>query len=71
MDFWKTVGRVSPAEWTATRSRRGASYDRVTALLKSFDDWSGENEISGAMAIVVHTAYHLGQIRLTARAHAG
>ncbi len=32
-------------------------------MLKSDIDWGGETAIGGALAIVVHTAYHLGEIR--------
>jgi hypothetical protein len=70
-EIWNTVDRVSPEEWQTIRDRLRASHSRVTALMKSFDGWDGENEIGGALAIVVHTAYHLGQIRLTARANGG
>jgi hypothetical protein len=31
--------------------------------MKGFDAWDGKNEIAAALAIVVHTAYHLGEIR--------
>ena len=70
-DIWNRVGRVTPSEWQEIRDRLRASHARVTALMKSFDGWDGDNEIGGALAIVVHTAYHLGQIRLTARANGG
>jgi hypothetical protein len=65
-EIWRTVHAVSPAEWDATKARARASYDRVTSYVRSLETWDGENEIGGALAIVVHTAYHLGQIRLTA-----
>lgn len=70
-DIWNRVGRVTPPEWQEIRDRLRASHARVTALMKGFDGWDGDNEIGGALAIVVHTAYHLGQIRLTARANGG
>ena len=70
----KTVGKidwqaswylkaVTPEEWEALKQRLRASYQSVTALIKSFTTWEGENELGGALAIVVHTAYHLGEIR--------
>ena len=65
-EIWRTVHAVSPAEWDATKARARASYDRVTSYIRSLESWDGENQIGGAIAIVVHTAYHLGQIRLTA-----
>jgi hypothetical protein len=67
-EIWRTTGAVSPAEWDAAKARLRASYERVSSHVRSLEGWDGENEIGGALAIVVHTAYHLGQIRLTARA---
>jgi hypothetical protein len=40
-----------------------ASYERMLALMRSFDTWEGENDIAGALAVLAHTAYHLGEIR--------
>lgn len=57
------VTAVSPDEWDALRQDLRATYQQVRALLESFDAWNGEEDISGALAIVVHTAYHLGEIR--------
>jgi hypothetical protein len=54
---------VTPEEWDALRQRLRAAYARVVALARSIDTWQGENELGGALAIVVHTAYHLGEIR--------
>ena len=30
----------------------------------SFEKWDGKYDIAGALSILVHTAYHLGGIRL-------
>ena len=54
---------VTSAEWDALRRRLKETYQRVLTLMKGFETWDGENEISGALAILVHTAYHLGEIR--------
>ena len=55
--------RVTPDEWEALKGRLRDAYASVTAVIKSFETWDGENDIGGALAIVVHTAYHLGEIR--------
>ena len=60
---WQQVTTVSPAEWDDLRQQLRDSYQRVRALFERFETWNGEDEISGALAIVVHTAYHLGEIR--------
>ena len=54
---------VTSAEWDALKQRLKSAYQELTALVKGFDSWQGENELGGALAIVVHTAYHLGEIR--------
>ena len=62
-EIWRTVSAVTPAEWEQSKQRLKASYQRVLALLKHFETWDSEDNISGALAILVHTAYHLGEIR--------
>jgi hypothetical protein len=39
------------------------TYTRVLGMLRGMEDWDSENVIGGAMAIIIHTAYHLGEIR--------
>jgi hypothetical protein len=64
-EIWRKTGSVSTEEWQAMNARLRASYDRVSSYARNLETWDGENEIGGALAIVAHTAYHLGQIRLT------
>jgi hypothetical protein len=59
---WK-VTTVSPEEWDDLRQRLRDTYQQVRTLFQSFEAWDGDEDISGALAIVVHTAYHLGEIR--------
>ena len=54
---------VTPDEWNALRQRLRSAYQDLMTLIKGFDTWQGENELGGALAIMVHTAYHLGEIR--------
>ena len=62
-EIWETVREVTPEEWETQKRRLRESYQRVVATLKSYDKWEGEYGISGALAILTHTAYHLGGIR--------
>lgn len=62
-EIWRTVQQVTPQEWEASKARLRASYDAVLTLMQSFVAWDGEEQLSGALAIIVHTAYHLGEIR--------
>jgi hypothetical protein len=62
-EIWRTVRAVTPAAWAESQRRLAETYQRLTALLRGLDAWEGENEIGGAMAVLVHTAYHLGEMR--------
>src|SRR5262245_6128225 len=44
---------VTPEEWDALLQRLRATYQDLTALIKSFTTWQGENELGGALAVVV------------------
>lgn len=60
------VHTVSAAEWEALKEELRDAYEVVTEELRSLDGW-GERSVGGAMAIVAHTAYHLGAVRQLAR----
>lgn len=62
-EIWQTVREVTPEEWEAQKRRLKESYERVMATLKNYDKWEGEYGVAGALAILTHTAYHLGGIR--------
>jgi hypothetical protein len=62
-DIWRRVNQVSPEEWQAYKDQLKETYQRIISLLQSMEDWNDERPIGGAMAIAVHTAYHLGEIR--------
>ncbi len=61
--IWRETGAVSAAEWQAIQADLRTSYDHVKILLDEIDDFSSVERIGGLIAIVVHTAYHLGEIR--------
>jgi hypothetical protein len=64
-DIWRRVSKVSPEEWKAYKDQLKETYQRILSMLQNLDpaDWDDERSFSGAMAIAVHTAYHLGEIR--------
>src|SRR5688572_1045012 len=62
-EIWERVQAVSPEEWEASKLRLKASYQQIRVTMQNFDTWEGDGDIGGAMAILVHTAYHLGEIR--------
>lgn len=57
------VGEVTEAEWTALKQTLRESYTRVRATMEGFDSWDNDHRVGGAVAIIVHTAHHLGEIR--------
>jgi hypothetical protein len=62
-EIWRRISAVSDAEWQDLVTRLRQTYHRIYALLTDWPDWDAEHPISGALAIVVHSAYHLGEIR--------
>lgn len=60
-EIWNRVEAVTPEEWDAIQARLRASYERVRGVISAVNDWN--ESLGDAMAIVVHTAYHLGEIR--------
>jgi hypothetical protein len=62
-EIWHTVARVGPEEWQSIQSELRTNYNRIVNLIESIPTWSDEDEIGNAIAVVVHTAYHLGEIR--------
>lgn len=61
--IWRTVSSVTPEEWDASKQRLADTYQSLLTLLKNHDNWEGEHDMGDAMAMVIHTAYHLGEIR--------
>lgn len=62
-EIWQTVREVTPEEWEGQKRRLKESYERVMATMKNYDKWEGEYGVAGSLAILTHTAYHLGGIR--------
>ena len=60
--IWRAVEKVTPAEWDDYRSKLKDAYLRMDRLFHDNATWN-EDTMGGALSIVVHTAYHLGEIR--------
>lgn len=67
-EIWQEVRQVTPEEWEAQKQRLRESYRRVLETIRGYDRWQGEYGISGSLAVLTHTAYHLGGIRQALRA---
>ena len=61
--IWRTVHEVTPEEWEASKQRLRETHQRVVALVKGYETWEFDGAISGAIIMLVHTAYHIGEIR--------
>ena len=59
---WRRTG-ATPEEWAALQERLRAAHRGVLDLLGDEATFRDERALGGAMAIVAHTAYHLGEIR--------
>lgn len=62
-EIWRRVNKVSTEEWTAYQDQLKETYQRVISMLKNLEDWNDDRPLGGALAIAIHTAYHLGEIR--------
>lgn len=60
--IWRTVEKVTPAEWNALQANLKKTYQRLVQRFRGTTRWN-EDAIGGGMAIIAHTAYHLGEIR--------
>ena len=61
-EIWRTVEKVTPEEWDQLRASLKAAYQRISTLFHQNQTWN-QDTIGGSLSIVVHTAYHLGEIR--------
>jgi hypothetical protein len=62
--IWNTVRAVTPEEWAAGQARLRETYQRIVTLAKTYDKWdTTEDAIGGAIGMIAHSAYHLGEIR--------
>jgi hypothetical protein len=63
---WR-VQHVGPGEWEALKGELRRGYETLKPALESVQTW-GEGPMVDSMAIVAHTAYHLGALRQVVRA---
>ncbi|MCL4871163.1 MAG: hypothetical protein KJ063_19560 [Anaerolineae bacterium] len=62
-EIWRTVKQVTPEEWEQIQAELRVSYQAILQLLEGTTTWENEMQIGGAMGMIAHTAYHLGEIR--------
>ena len=59
---WTDVTQVNDEEWAALIARVERTLEAIRNFASTFEGWHARY-LGGAMAMVVHTAYHLGEIR--------
>ena len=62
-EIWEQDAPVTPAEWTALLAELRAEHAELLRFMNDPKTWELEDALGGCMAIVAHTAYHLGAIR--------
>jgi len=58
-----TLTTVTDDEWDALRQRLRDGYQGLRQTITAISTWDDAHDIGDPLAAVVHTAYHLGEIR--------
>ena len=61
-ESWR-VQKVTAPEWDALKSRVRQAYTGVLAAVRGQDAWDRPQDVTDSLAILAHSAYHLGAIR--------
>lgn len=61
--IWETISSVSTDEWDTIQTNLKTTYERVKGHLANTESWEGDHELSCVFGMIIHTAYHLGEIR--------
>jgi hypothetical protein len=61
--IWRTVQVVTPEEWANSQQQLRNAYQTVRTVVQSTPSWEMEGAVNGAMGLLLHNAYHLGEIR--------
>lgn len=62
-EVWRTVSKVTPEEWKSIQAELRTNYQNMRKYIESVQEWPNEDALGTAMAIIAHSAYHLGEIR--------
>jgi hypothetical protein len=62
-EIWERVDWVSIKEWEELRDRLRMTYTRLIERLRTTEDWEQNDAVGASIAILAHTACHLGVIR--------
>jgi hypothetical protein len=62
-EIWRNTRTVNAEEWAALKTHLREVYAQTRVMVQSMPDWGMEDAMGGAIGLVAHTAYHLGEIR--------
>lgn len=62
-EIWRTVNEVNEEEWEMIKAELRSNYNQILALIEETSFWDDGVVLGGAMDLIAHTAYHLGEIR--------
>jgi hypothetical protein len=62
-EIWRTTEAVDSEDWAAIQLELQAAYARLLDLIDHTPGWQTSEQYASAIAVVAHTAYHLGEIR--------
>ncbi len=62
-----TLKTVTPQAWDTLRADLHKTYTHTAELIEGFELWN-EDELGDALAMLTHSAYHLGAIRQLVKA---
>jgi hypothetical protein len=62
-EIWENDRPVSPDQWKALIAELRQEYAQIRQFLGDPKTWEREDAFGGSIAIIVHTAYHLGAVR--------
>jgi hypothetical protein len=61
-EIWRIVEKVTPQERDTYKANLREAYMRMDKLFRENPIWN-EDTIGGSLSVVVHKAYHLGEIQ--------
>jgi hypothetical protein len=61
-ESWR-MQRVTAEEWEMLKSHLRQAYTGILAAVKGQDAWDRPQDVTDSLAVLAHTAYHLGAIR--------
>lgn len=54
---------VTPEEWVVSQQKLREAYLSARTMAQRMPSWETDGALSDALALLLHNAYHLGEIR--------